>query len=170
MSMIEAAEAIGKLTRDTLIVEGTSGNTGIGLAAFAAAKGYKFRIYVQDNVSAERFKVMKALGADVRNLFSVPSVVKIIQETGSDVVAAFGALDAELQKESREKGFKYIMVNQTANPANPEIHWKTTGPEIWEDTNGKIDIIVACAGTGGTITGAGEYLKSKNPKIKIVDV
>jgi cysteine synthase A len=170
LSMIEAAEASGKLTKDTLIVEGTSGNTGIGLAAYAAAKGYKFRVYVQDTVSEERFKIMRAFGADTRRLFSVPAVAKVVQETHGDIVAAFGVLDAELQKEARETGLKYILLNQTANPANPDIHRATTGPEIWEDTKGKLDILVASSGTGGTITGAGEYLKSKNPNIKVVVV
>lgn len=166
LAMVEDAEKKGLLKPGYTIVETTSGNTGIGLAAIAAAKGYKFRVYIQDQVSIERFKVIKAFGGETIKLGEEPFVAKVLQETGGDFVAAIKELEDKVL--SKEKDI--FFVNQVANPANPEIHKATTGPEIWEDTNGKIDILVSAVGTGGTVSGTGAYLKSKNPDIKIVAI
>lgn len=166
LAMIEDAEKKGLLKKGDTIVETTSGNTGVGLAAIAASKGYKFRVYIQDQVSEERFKVIKAFGGETIKLSEVPIVSKILQETGGDFVAAVKALEEEVL--SKEEGI--FFVNQISNPQNPNIHKETTGPEIWEDTKGEIDILVATVGTGGTLSGAGAYLKSKNPNIKIVGI
>ncbi len=166
LSMIEDAEKKGKLKPGYTIVETTSGNTGIGLAAIAAAKGYKFRVYIQDNVSEERFKAIRAFGGEVIKLSEEPSVSNVLVETGGDFVAAIKSL--ELNVLSKQKDI--FFVNQIENPANPAIHEATTGPEIWEDSEGKIDFLVASVGTGGTISGAGRFLKSKKPEIKIVAI
>lgn len=166
LAMVEDAEQKGLLKPGITIVETTSGNTGIGLAAIAASKGYKFRVYIQDNVSIERFKVIKAFGGETIKLTEVPVLEKVLKETNGDFVAAIKTLEEEIL--SKEKDI--FFVNQIANPANPEIHKNTTGPEIWEDTNGEVDILVAAVGTGGTISGTGAYLKSKNPNIKIVAI
>ncbi len=166
LSMIEDAEKRGLLKPGYTIVETTSGNTGIGLAAIAAAKGYKFKVYIQDNVSIERFKVIKAFGGETIKLSEEPVVAKVLEETGGDFVAAIKVLEKEIL--SKEKDI--FFVNQVANPANPETHKATTGPEIWRDTNGKVDILVAAVGTGGTVSGTGAYLKAKNPNIKIVAI
>lgn len=166
LAMLEDAERKGLLKPGYTIVETTSGNTGIGLAAIAAAKGYKFKVYIQDNVSIERFKVIKAFGGETIKLSEEASVAKVLEETGGDFVAAIKTLEKEVL--SKEKDI--FFVNQVANPANPEIHKATTGPEIWEDTNGKVDILVSAVGTGGTVSGTGAYLKSKNPDLKIVAI
>ena len=166
LSMIEDAEKKGLLKPGYTIVETTSGNTGIGLAAIAATKGYKFRVYIQDNVSVERFKVIHAFGGETIKLSTIPEVANVLEETGGDFVAAIKSLEAHVL--SKEKDI--FFVNQVENPANPKIHKLTTGPEIWEDTNGEIDILVATVGTGGTISGTGAYLKSKNPHLKIVAI
>lgn len=166
LSMIEDAEKKGLLKPGYTIVETTSGNTGIGLAAIAAAKGYKFRVYIQDNVSEERFKVIKAFGGITIKLSEEPAVKEVLAETNGDFVAAIKALEENVL--SKEKDI--FFVNQIANPANPAIHEATTGPEIWEDTEGNIDILVACVGTGGTVSGTGKFLKEKNPNIKVVAV
>jgi len=164
LSMIEAAEKSGKINKETTIVEITSGNTGIGVAAIAAAKGYKFRSYVQDSAPVSRTLILKAFGADVRTIFaSSPAVAQILVETGGDFVAAVKALIAEIEQEDN-----VYVLNQLNNPANPEIHRKTTGPEIWEDTGGKVDYFIAGVGTGGTVSGVGAFLKEKNPNVKIV--
>lgn len=165
-AMIEDAEKKGQLKPGYTIVETTSGNTGIGLAAIAAAKGYPFRVYIQDNVSEERFKVIKAFGGQTIKLSEEPVVAKTLAETGGDFVAAIKTLEEEVL--SKEKDI--FFVNQVANPANPAIHEATTGPEIWEDTDGKVDIFVGNVGTGGTVSGTGKYLKSKNPDIQIVAI
>lgn len=165
-AMIEDAEKKGLLKQGYTIVETTSGNTGIGLAAIAAAKGYKFRVYIQDNVSEERFKVIKAFGGQTIKLSEEPAVAKTLAETGGDFIAAIKTLEEEVL--SKEKDI--FFVNQIANPANPAIHEATTGPEIWEDTDGKVDIFVGNVGTGGTVSGTGKYLKSKNPDIQIVAI
>lgn len=165
-AMIDDAEKRGILKPGYTIVETTSGNTGIGLAAIAAAKGYKFRTYIQDNVSNERFKVIKAFGGETIKLSEVPALAKVLKETNGDFVAAIKALEVEVL--SKEENI--FFVNQIENPANPEIHKNTTGPEIWEDTNGEVDILVAAVGTGGTVSGTGAYLKSKNPDIKVVAI
>ena len=166
LSMIEDAENKGLLKPGYTIVETTSGNTGIGLAAIAAAKGYQFRVYVQDNVSEERFKVIKAFGGETIKLSEEPAIAEVMEATNGDFVAAIAALKEKVL--SKEKDI--FFVDQTANPANPAIHEATTGPEIWEDTEGKVDILVANVGTGGTVSGTGKYLKSKNPDIKVVAI
>ncbi len=165
-AMVEDAERKGLLKPGYTIVETTSGNTGIGLAAVAAAKGYAFRVYIQDQVSEERFKVIKAFGGTTIKLTEEPAVARVLEETGGDFVAAVKAL----QEDVLSKEENIFFVNQLANPENPGIHRKTTGPEIWEDTEGKVDILVSCVGTGGTVSGTGAYLKSQNPNIKVVAV
>lgn len=166
LSMIEDAEKKGLLKPGYTIVETTSGNTGIGLAAIAAAKGYKFRVYIQDNVSEERFKVIRALGGLPIKFSEVPEIIDVLNETNGDFVAAIKALKENVL--SKEKDI--FFVDQCSNPANPAVHERTTGPEIWEDTDGNVDIFVACAGTGGTVSGTGRFLKSKKPEIKVVAV
>lgn len=166
LAMVEDAEKKGLLKPGYTIVETTSGNTGIGLAAIAAAKGYKFKVYIQDQVSIERFKVIKAFGGETIKLSEEPVVAKVLAETGGDFVAAI----KELEEKVLSKQENIFFVNQVANPANPEVHKVTTGPEIWEDTNGKVDILVSAVGTGGTVSGAGAYLKSKNPDLKVVAI
>ncbi|MEK5332167.1 PLP-dependent cysteine synthase family protein [Lysinibacillus sp. FSL W8-0992] len=165
-AMIEDAEAQGLLTKDKTIIETTSGNTGIGLAAIAAAKGYKLRIYMQDGVSEERTKVVKAYGTEVVPFSDVPEMVAAFEETNGDFV--------ETSKVFREtvvdQEENVVFLNQLNNEVNPNIHERTTGPEIWEDTNGQIDIFVAAIGTGGTISGVSAFLKSKNPAIQIIGV
>ena len=153
LAMIEKAEQDGKLTAGGTIVEPTSGNTGVGLAMVAAAKGYQLVITMPETMSVERRKLMQGYGA------------KLILTPGADGMKGAIAKAEELVK---EKG--YFMPMQFENPANPETHRKTTGPEIWEDTDGKVDILVAGVGTGGTISGTGEYLKSQNPQVKVVAV
>ena len=166
LNMIEEAEKKGLIKPGDTLVETTSGNTGIGLAAIAATKGYKFRVYIQDQVSAERFEVIKAFGAEVIKLSEEPVIVETMEKTGGDFIAAVAALRDQVL--AKEEGI--FFVDQLSNPANPAVHESTTGPEIWEDTNGNVDILVASVGTGGTVTGIGTYLKSKNPNVKVVAV
>lgn len=166
LAMIEDAEKKGLLKPGYTIVETTSGNTGIGLAAIAAAKGYKFRVYIQDNVSQERFQVIQAFGGETIKLSEEPAIAEVMEATNGDFVAAIAALREKVL--SKEKDI--FFVDQTANPANPAIHEATTGPEIWEDTEGKVDILVANVGTGGTVSGTGKFLKKKNPNIKVVAI
>ncbi len=165
-AMIEDAEAQGVLTKDKTIIETTSGNTGIGLAAIAAAKGYKLRIYMQDGVSEERTKVVKAYGTEVVPFSEVPEMVTAFEETDGDFVETIKVFRETVV--NREENV--VFLNQLDNEANPNIHKLTTGPEIWDDTEGNIDIFVASIGTGGTISGVGAFLKSKNSKIQIIGV
>jgi cysteine synthase A len=154
LAMIEAAEKDGKLNKDSVIIEPTSGNTGIGLAYITAVKGYKLILTMPDTMSVERQKLLKALGADV------------VLTDGS--LAMKGAIE----KANELAGFipNSFVPNQFCNPANPAIHEKTTGPEIWKDSGGQIDILVGGVGTGGTLSGAGKYLKSMKSGIKIIAV
>lgn len=165
LAMIENAERSGKLKKGDTIIELTSGNTGIGLAAIAAAKGYKFRVYIQDQVSKERFQVIHALGGETVKLSEVPEIVESMEKYGADFIECVKALERAVSGEEN-----IWFADQTRNPANPDVHFRTTGPEIWEDTDGKIDILVANVGTGGTLSGTGNYLKSKNPDIKVVGI
>ena len=166
LAMIEDDEKSGRLKPGDTVVETTSGNTGIGLAAIAAAKGYPFRVYIQDQVSKERFQVIQAFGGKTIKLGDEPVIAKVLEETGGDFVAAIKALKEDVL----DKEENVVFLDQCSNPANPAVHKRTTGPEIWEDTDGEVDILVACVGTGGTISGTGAYLKEKNPNIKVVGV
>lgn len=165
LAMIEEAEETGELKKGDTVIELTSGNTGIGLAAIAAAKGYKFRVYIQDQVSKERFQVIHAFGGETVKLSEVPEIVESMEKYGADFVECVKALERAV---AGEKNIWFA--DQTRNEANPNIHFKTTGPEVWQDTAGKVDIFVACVGTGGTLSGVGNYLKSKNPDVEIVGV
>ncbi|MDE6788829.1 MAG: cysteine synthase family protein [Ruminococcus sp.] len=165
LAMVEDAERTGKLKKGDTIIELTSGNTGIGLAAIAAAKGYKFRVYIQDQVSKERFQVIHAFGGETVKVSEVPEIVESMEKYGADFVECVKALERAVSGEEN-----IWFADQTRNSANPDIHFRTTGPEIWQDTDGNVDILVANVGTGGTLSGTGNYLKSQNPNIQVVGI
>lgn len=164
LAMILEAEKSGKIKPGDTIIDFTSGNTGIALAAYANALGYKFAAVLQPGVSAERTQILKAYGAIFLEFKDIPGVLELIQNEG----LVFEKFYAFIQKYADEHGYYYI--NQGRNHENPLAHYRTTGPEIWEATGGKVDYLVLLAGTGGSIVGIGKYLQEKNKNLKIIGV
>lgn len=164
LAMILEAEKSGKIKPGDTIIDFTSGNTGIALAAYANALGYKFAVVLQPGVSAERTQILKAYGAIFLEFKDIPGVLELIQNEG----LVFEKFYAFIQKYADEHGYYYI--NQGRNHENPLAHYRTTGPEIWEATGGKVDYLVLLAGTGGSIVGIGKYLQEKNKNLKIIGV
>jgi len=154
VAMIEAAERAGKLKPDTILIEPTSGNTGIALAWVAAARGYKLTLVMPESMSLERRQVLILLGAEL-----------ILTPAGEGMPGAIKRAEDLVAADPR-----YVLLQQFSNPANPAIHAKTTGPEIWQDTDGTVDIFIAGVGTGGTITGAGSFLKQQKPTLRLIAV
>lgn len=167
LSMIENFEEDETLKPGGTIVEVTSGNTGVGAAAIAATKGYKTKIYLPDNVSEERTQVARAYGAEVVPLTEIPNIEEAIENAGGDLVAT---IKEYIKPYFEEQNDGSVFLDQMSNRANFDVHYRTTGPEIWADTNGTVDIYVASVGTGGTISGAGTFLKEKKPNVKVVAV
>jgi cysteine synthase len=154
LAMIEAAERDHKINKDTVVIEPTSGNTGIGLACVCAARGYKLMVTMPESMSVERRRLLKALGAEI-----------VLTPAAEGMPGAVRKADELISQNAN-----YFMPQQFKNPANPEVHRKTTAEEIWRDTDGKVDIVVAGVGTGGTITGVGEVLKSRKPSLRVIAV
>lgn len=161
LNMIIRAEEQGKIKKGDTILDFTSGNTGIATATYANARGYRYATVIQPGVSMERSLILKALGTELLQAQDVPGFMEMLAEGLS-----MKRLDAVMEAYASSRGYYYI--SQASNPANMEAHYKTTGPEIWEDMDGKIDYVVACVGTGGTMAGLYKYFKEKNPAIKII--
>ena len=164
LSMIVEAEKRGEIKPGDTLVDFTSGNTGIAIAAFANAKGYKYVVVLQPGVSAERTAILKAYGVIFKTVQEVPGFIELLQNLKGGL--AFQEMDKVMQKYADDNGYFYL--HQGSNTDNPKAHYDTTGPEIWEDTNGKVDYVVALAGTGGTIAGLSKYFREKNPSVKII--
>ena len=166
LNMIKAAERDGILKKGDTIVENTSGNTGIGLAAFSASRGYKLTVFLEPGQSEERQKMLQAYGANLKSMLDVPGVPEALANGTFTTQFYQDAIQSYCDKQDTN----HFFINQLANEANPGAHYDTTGPEIWEDTDGKVDILVATSGTAGTITGLAKYFREKNPDIKIIAV
>ena len=164
LNMILEAEKSGKLKPGGKILDFTSGNTGIATAAFANARGYEYAVVIQPGVSVERTLILKAYGVTLLQAGDVPGFLEMLQNGG----LTMKQLSIVMNAYAKEHGYYYI--DQGTNPDNPDAHYKTTGPEIWNDTEGKVDIFLAGVGTGGTVTGIGEYLKEQNPDVKVIAI
>ena len=170
LRIIEDAEREGKISPEkTTLIEYTSGNTGIAVSAIGAMKGYKVQIYLQDGTSHERAQMMRAFGAKVTRISNVPEIQEQLKATNNDFVAATNVLKQHL-RDAQKAGEGIFFVDQMLNPLNAQAHHDTTGKEIWEDTDGNLAAVVASVGTGGTIRGVSDYLKGKNPSIKVIAV